>query len=498
VEQQSTVRSVLRSNHVQMGERVGVAITSRSKEYWRQLLLVAALVFSDALLALFVWGVAYHFTSSWGQWTLSETAVANIAPSVAVWVGLRAWLGLYPGYGVDLAERLRRHTYSVFATFAVLAVFAVGVQIGDLLSRLLLLLAALGLLVLAPVAQYLTKYAMKMNGLWGRPVIVFGYKETGADFVNLLEREWELGYNPAALFDYRLTPAEVSFEKTPYDENLTAAVGLAHKLGIDTAIFAMPHTRREQLASLVTVASESFRHVLVIPNLSGITNSAVVARDLAGTFAVEIKHNLLNPWIRKFKRGLDVIATLVGGLLISPLLIALVVLIKLDSPGPAFHASLRRGAGGRAFRCWKFRTMCSDAETVLNDYLRRDPKLQAEWEQNYKLHNDPRITRVGHYLRKTSLDELPQLWNVLRGEMSLVGPRPILEAEFQNYGKTFTLYKRVPPGITGLWQVSGRSNTSYVERLRMNAYYVRNWSVWLDLVILARTIKVVLSSRGAC
>jgi Undecaprenyl-phosphate galactose phosphotransferase WbaP len=259
----------------------------------------------------------------------------------------------------------------------------------------------------------------------------------------------------------------------------------------------MPHTRREQLAELVGRASISFKHVLIIPNLGGITNSAVVARDFAGTFAVEIKHNLLVPWVRRCKRALDLVGTLAGGLLISPLLLTIVVLIKLDSPGPAFYGSPRRGSGGRQFRCWKFRTMHSGAERLLDEYLRDNPDLRAEWEQNYKLRDDPRITRIGRFLRKTSLDELPQLWNVLLGEMSLVGPRPILEAEMPNYGETYELYKRVSPGMTGLWQVSGRNNISYADRVMMNAYYVRNWSIWLDLVILTRTIKIVLAARGS-
>lgn len=141
--------------------------------------------------------------------------------------------------------------------------------------------------------------------------------------------------------------------------------------------------------------------------------------------------------------------------------------------------------------------MYPDADRLLSEHLRSDPGLRSEWERTFKLRHDPRITRVGRLLRKTSLDELPQLWNVLIGQMSLVGPRPMLEEEMANYGETYSLYKRVKPGITGFWQVSGRSNTSYDKRLMLNAYYVRNWSIWLDLVILARTIRIVLRGRGA-
>jgi Undecaprenyl-phosphate galactose phosphotransferase WbaP len=187
----------------------------------------------------------------------------------------------------------------------------------------------------------------------------------------------------------------------------------------------------------------------------------------------------------------------IGGVLISPLVFAIAVLIKFDSPGPAFYGHRRLGAGGKHFLCWKFRTMHVDAERLLDRHLQDNPYLRAEWEQNQKLRDDPRVTRVGHFLRQTSLDELPQLWNVLRGEMSLTGPRPIVDAEVPKYGEVYKLYKRIKPGMSGFWQVSGRSDTSYAERVEMDSYYVRNWSVWLDLIILARTVKSVGFGRGA-
>ena len=137
------------------------------------------------------------------------------------------------------------------------------------------------------------------------------------------------------------------------------------------------------------------------------------------------------------------------------------------------------------------------AEQLLENYLRDNPNLRAEWEHTQKLRDDPRITRIGRFLRKSSLDELPQLWNVLRGEMSLVGSRPIVDAEVPKYGEVYELYRRIRPGISGLWQVSGRSNTSYSKRVAMDSYYVRNWSFWLDVILLIRTVKIVLLGRGA-
>ena len=173
------------------------------------------------------------------------------------------------------------------------------------------------------------------------------------------------------------------------------------------------------------------------------------------------------------------------------------MLVRLESGGPIFYADKRMGRNGELFSCFKFRTMVPDAEAVLQRLLEEDPRARKEYARYHKLREDPRITRVGKFLRKTSLDELPQLWNVLRGEMSLVGPRPYLPRESEDIGVTQSDILRVYPGMTGPWQVSGRSNTSFEERVRMDAYYVRDWSVWLDLVLLARTVKTLMSDRSA-
>ncbi len=304
-----------------------------------------------------------------------------------------------------------------------------------------------------------------------------------------LKEEWGLGYKPVGIFDFRLAPRGGVLEGVPYGGTVTDAIERARTQRIDTVIFAMPHVRRNYLVEFVDKASLYFPHVLITPNLSGVTNSSVLARDLAGTFGLEIKQNLLNSWARRAKRALDLIGAVVGGLLVSPLLLTIAVLIKMSSPGPVLYKQKRLGAEGRYFYCWKFRTMYADAAQLLTELLQSDTALRAEWEENHKLLNDPRITTIGRFLRKTSLDELPQLANVLRGEMSLTGPRPIVDAEISKYREAYELYRRVRPGMSGLWQVSGRNGIDYRERVAIDVYYVRNWSVWLDLIILARTIR---------
>jgi Undecaprenyl-phosphate galactose phosphotransferase WbaP len=467
----------------------------RRTRRWR--LVVAALVGSDILLALMAWQVALVVRNAFGHYPDLAITIASIVPNIVAWIGLRAVLGLYPGYGLDQVEELRRQTFALLATLAIIVVFAFVSKLDDSLGRLFLLAWCLVLLLAAPAARPLVKRALMKVGWWGKAVVVLGAREAGVDMLNVLQKEWQLGFKPVGVLGNQAVPAGEALEGVSYREALAEAVAMAGEYGVDTVVFAMPDTPREYLIKLVNLASTSFRYVIVMPDLGGVTNSAVTARNFAGNFALEIKHTLLFPWARRVKRALDLLCTVAGGLLISPLLIAITILIKLDSPGPAFYGHRRLGAGGKHFRCWKFRTMHTNAEQLLDRFFQNQPNLRAEWEQNFKLRDDPRVTRIGGFLRKTSLDELPQLWNVLRGEMSLVGPRPIVDAEIPKYGTVYEMYRRIRPGISGFWQVSGRSDTDYAERVRLDAYYVNNWSVWLDIVILVRTVRSVILGRGA-
>lgn len=212
---------------------------------------------------------------------------------------------------------------------------------------------------------------------------------------------------------------------------------------------------------------------------------------------LNIKNNLAFRLNQIIKRIFDVVLTLSGGLFLLPLFLGICVWIKTDSQGPAIYKQRRVGKDGKEFDCYKFRSMVVDSKERLEKLLATDPKAKEEWERDFKLKNDPRITKSGAFLRKTSLDELPQLLNVLKGEMSLVGPRPIVQKEVPRYEQYIKEYYMVLPGITGLWQVSGRSDTTYPERVAMDMWYVHNWSVWLDLVLLWRTVAAVIQSRGA-
>jgi lipopolysaccharide/colanic/teichoic acid biosynthesis glycosyltransferase len=173
------------------------------------------------------------------------------------------------------------------------------------------------------------------------------------------------------------------------------------------------------------------------------------------------------------------------------------LLIKLEDRGPIFYANERIGLRGRKFKAWKLRSMVMNGEAVLLDYLEKNPHERAQWQATQKLKRDPRLTRTGRFIRKTSIDELPQFWNVLIGEMSVVGPRPMLESQVDLYGPSFRLYKQVRPGVTGLWQVSGRNHLTFADRATLDKYVIQNWSVWLDIYILFRTVRAVITADGA-
>ncbi len=200
---------------------------------------------------------------------------------------------------------------------------------------------------------------------------------------------------------------------------------------------------------------------------------------------------------RAFKLGFDLALAALLLVLLSPAMLVIALLVRRDG-GPALFGHTRVGLDGRPFKCLKFRSMMVGADGVLRKLLAEDQQVAKEWRETQKLRQDPRITHIGAWLRKTSLDELPQLINVLRLEMSLVGPRPIVMAEVERYGDDIAYYFYTRPGVTGLWQVSGRNDTSYQQRVHLDRCYVKNWTLWHDLTILARTVPVVLQRRGAC
>lgn len=214
-------------------------------------------------------------------------------------------------------------------------------------------------------------------------------------------------------------------------------------------------------------------------------------------FIDELEQPQANSTVTAVKRGFDLLAGVCVGIVCLPIVIIVALAIYFLEGSPVFFSQDRVGFGSCLFRFYKFRTMSVDHKGVLERYLTENPEAKRQWDEKLKLENDPRVTKIGRFLRRTSLDELPQLVNVLKGDMSLVGPRPLLVEELPKYGKHITCYKQVKPGITGYWQVSGRNDVSFAGRAELDSWYVHNWSLKLDIVILLKTAKVVLSGKGA-
>jgi Undecaprenyl-phosphate galactose phosphotransferase WbaP len=233
-------------------------------------------------------------------------------------------------------------------------------------------------------------------------------------------------------------------------------------------------------------------------NIASQLKRRIAAHDYADSAGVQRVHVSLGPTAasQAVKRGFDVAIGLALIVALSPFLVLLALLVKRDG-GPAVFGHVRVGLNGRRFRCLKFRSMVINADQVLKQLIETDPQARAEWEREFKLKNDVRVTPVGRFLRRTSLDELPQLWNVVRGDMSLVGPRPVIDQELARYGADVDYYLMAKPGMTGLWQVSGRSNTDYATRVSLDVAYVKNWSLARDVTILFKTFKVVVQGSGA-
>ncbi len=435
----------------------------------------------------------------WGRYLLGgvfDPAIYwRLWPVLLVFLLVYRVLGLYPGVGLNPAEELRRTSAGTTLVYLLLGSTTFLVKEAETYSRAVFLAGWMLTLPTVPLSRAAVRQLFSQRPWWGYSLLILGAGQAGEAIAQALMRNTGLGLRPLAFLDDSLEGQVVA--GLPVIGGLEAAPLVARQYKIHHALVAMPSAPREELLRVIERYGSAFSHLTLIPDLFGMASLWVTPIDIGGVLGLEVRNNLLRPWPRRLKRALDLTGVLIGGSVLLPFLAIIALLVRLDSPGPAFFGHDRLGQHGRRFRAWKFRTMVSNADRLLNQTLQASAETKAEWERDQKLKDDPRVTRLGRWLRRTSLDELPQLWNVLKGEMSLVGPRPIVESEVGRYSDRFDLYTQVLPGITGLWQVSGRNETSYQERVSLDAYYVRNWSLWLDLYLLARTVWAVMWGKGA-
>lgn len=335
------------------------------------------------------------------------------------------------------------------------------------------------------------------QGWWGEPVAIMGQSENISRTAWHFLRRNRLGFLPVLAITTSPPEAELPIPMISLSEAFQSDVDRFYQANIRTLLVDSFST----LNTLDTASGRSlfnaFERVIFVSNMDWLDGASVFVHQFEGLIGIEAQKNYLRVVDALFKRILDIFLAIVIGLIFLPIILLSILLIKLDSPGGVFYTQERIGKGGRRILIYKLRSMVLDAEQILQNYLEENAAAREEWEQTQKIKDDPRITRVGYYLRKFSIDELPQIFNVLKGDMSMVGPRPIMFGQEGLYGEKFDTYCSVRPGITGLWQVSGRNRTTFDERARFDQYYVRNWSIWLDFYILLRTIWVVFTSDGA-
>ncbi len=426
----------------------------------------------------------------------AATPVAAILlPSVILTVCCFIAAGLYPGVSENPIEELRSSVRATLIVF--LCLWSATYFFHDLTpSRLTFMVGCFFSIILVPSSRAFIRYLFANREWWGCPVAILGFGSTGKRIEEILNKNPQIGLKVVAVLDDNPSQYSDAPEKLIRGP-LSRCLEITRKHRISYAIVCMPSLSRNELLRLLDRYGHCFGHVMVIPDLIGMSSIGIRVREMRGIIGLEVTRQLLRPSAKIAKRMLDLAIAVTIVPLIAPAMLAIAALIRLESPGPVFFANERIGLGGRKFKAWKLRTMVVDGDEVLRQYLTENPEERFTFARQQKLRRDPRITRLGRILRKTSIDELPQLWNVLKGDMSVVGPRPFLESQIDLYGRSYELYKLVRPGITGLWQVSGRNQLSFADRVQLDAYCIQNWSVWMDIYILARTFGVVLTARGA-
>lgn len=399
-----------------------------------------------------------------------------------------------PGIGLNKIEEIRRLAFAALLTYLLVLAYLMLVRRGEYFSRFVLLVSMPLTVILLPLERFLVRLSMKHLHIGQIDVLIAGAGQTGEAVLAELLGSCYYGFHVVGFLDDDRHKQGQSIRGVPVLGPLNAAGRVARQRRIEYIICCVPIHLLEQTFRNY---SKIFRCALFVPDNSVLPISWLYPASVGLYGGFEVRNQLLQFFPRLLKQIVEFLLAVTVSVFLLPLFLVLTLLVKLSSPGPVLYTAKRLGRGGKNIRVLKFRTMYTNADAKLEQMLEEDPEKKKEWEQDFKLRNDPRITPIGKFLRATSLDELPQFWNVLRGDMAVIGPRPIIEKEVARYGESYKLRLRVKPGITGLWQVSGRNETDYRHRVMLDMYYIMNWSLWMDYYIFFKTIFIVITRRGA-
>lgn len=447
---------------------------------------VLALMLVDAIALVSIWAVIVAIYSRFfGFEGYGASDYWNLWPLLPIYLGFnvvtRTYQGnfMYPAMPLSPVEEFRRLIASAIFSHVLLMAFLGFARHNTDYSRLVIVVSGLAVGFLAQSFRNLVRQILFRFNLCQIPVALAGEGETARRVEAILGRNAYIGFDIVRKFDHA---------------HLREVVPSSQKQGIKILLACQDERFfRAQLREF----SAWFDYIEYLPRLEVFPIIGSHAISLDGIGGLEMMNQGRMRALRWEKKLLDFLFSSIALILSSPLFLILPLLIKLTSKGPVFYRADRLGKSGRPFKVLKFRTMYADAEERLKTLIEQDPKMRAQWNARFKIKNDPRVTPLGRFMRKTSLDEIPQLFNVFCGEMSLIGPRPIVEEEKKYYGEDYEVFSRVRPGITGLWQCSGRSNTSYTSRVALDVYYILNWSPWMDIWVMVRTVSSVLFMKGA-
>jgi len=453
-------------------------------------------VISDLLAVMCTIGWGFFWLKMYNWTCINFKSFVTYWPYLPVFIILFQIFNLYPGLSLAPAEELKRFTIGSYLAYGgiILSRFIENREWDTVTVALIIscVFSTLFLLIARNIAHKLL-YVSKLGGI---PAVIYGSGDTGKMVVDRLLGSIKSGYLPALILDDDPNSAD-NYRGIPIMHDIMAGPEIVKRYKIKMAIVAMPKMEIQKQKHLLNYSVSAFRYNVLIPDFFSITNIWMSVRDFDGILGFVTSHRLQMIWSLGIKRFMDLAIVIIGGIILLPFLLIIALLVKLSSPGPVLYKHKRLGMNGKHFTAYKFRSMVLDSEERLKELLDSDPIIKEEWEKNFKLRNDPRITAIGKFLRRTSFDEFPQLINILKGEMSLVGPRPIIDEEIEKYGEDYKRIFSVKPGLTGLWQVSGRSDTNYDRRVSYDMYYLQSWSVWLDIWVLLKTFGVVFKGRGA-
>ncbi|MEI7989584.1 MAG: sugar transferase [Chloroflexota bacterium] len=413
------------------------------------------------------------------------------------WVALMTFATVYDGrHNLHIIDELTSLSFGSLLS----AISLAGISyfsFRDISRVMFLFFAALtyGLMLIWRIgARFLFRYGM-MNGASQHRCLIIGAGETGQDIRRRVNNDESLNMNVVGFLDDQ--PSLLADGKNQILGNLSAVCEMIEQHAIDNVIIALPEQNQDDINALIGRIDGLPVRLWVVPSYYALALYKIDIEEFAGVIMFDLRAPALSDYQRLVKRIFDLVLVLISLPFILPFMILIAAAIYLDDPGTVLFRQKRLGENGKMVTIIKFRTMVIDADKRLCELLQKDSLIREEYEKYHKLAKDPRVTRVGRWLRKYSLDELPQIWNVLMGEMSLVGPRAYMPSERNDIGSYSDTILRIRPGLTGWWQVMGRHLTLFKERLVLDTYYISHWSIWLDLYILMKTVLVVLKGRGA-